>query len=142
MKKNILTLFTILFVTNFITAQNIGFHDLDLIKSKSKYEIETLLKKNSYSFSANQPKSVQWKSKDDNNLIQFNGKGVLVFLTYNYQSYKRMILELKKTKYKYSGKTQKNGAKVESYEKGKETIFLTSMKNPQNGRQIYSITFI
>ena len=140
MKNIIIALLS--FTSVLTTAQSLTFNSLDLIKSKSKIEIETFLKKNNFSFSSDQPKSVQWKSKDNNILIQFNGKGVLVFLTYDIQSYKKMILDLKKSKYKYFGKTRKNNADVESYLKGKETIFLTTMKNLENNKQIYSITFI
>lgn len=139
MKNIIIALFLF---TNVISAQNVSFNELDLIKSKSKPQIEAFLKKKNYSESNSQPKSSQWKSKDGNELIQFNGKGVLVILTYNQSLYKKMTVDLKKSKYKYLGKTLKNNIPVESYEKGKETIFLTSMKNPENSKQVYSITFI
>lgn len=138
--KNILSLAVMLLLSNIGISQT--FNDLDAIKSKNKSQIEQLLKKHNYTFLSNQTSSYQWQSKDKNEIIQFNGKGVLVILTYNQSLYKKMIVDLKKSKYKYSGKSIKNNTPVESYLKGKETIFLTSMKNPENTKQVYSITFI
>jgi hypothetical protein len=120
----------------------IKFKDLDLIKSKNKSEIEEFLIKCNYNFINNQPKSFQWKSEENEDIIQFNGNGVLVFLTYNNQTYNKLIIDLKKSTYKYSGKSVKNNLELESYTKNKETIFISTMINPEDGKKVYSLTFI
>ncbi|RVT74457.1 hypothetical protein EOD40_13175 [Flavobacterium sufflavum] len=125
------------------TSQNkieILFKDLDLIKSKSKNDTEEFLKKNNYSLLETQFAN-QWKSKSTDDIIQFNDK-VLVFLTYNLETYNKLITDLKKSTYKNSGKTMKNGLEVESYTRNKETIFLSTMVNPENGKKVYSLTFL
>lgn len=127
-------------LTSTIVAQNISFNELDLIKSKSNSEIETFIKKRKFSFITSQSHSVQWKS-NSGDIIQFNGKGVLVFMTYNKNIYATITGDLKKSSYKYTGKSKMNGIDVVSYSKGKATVFLTSVKNPENGRQAYSLTF-
>lgn len=119
----------------------ITFNELDLTKSKPQYEIEEFLEKKNYilleSSFAN-----QWKSKSTDDIIQFNDKGVLVFLTYNVETYNKLVIELKKSTYENVGKTIKNGLEVNSYSKGSETIFLSSIEDPNNGKTAYSITFL
>lgn len=119
----------------------ITFKDLDLIKSKPEIEIEEFLKKNNYSLLETQFTN-QWKSESSDDIIQFNGKGVFVFLTYNLKTYNKLVAELKKSTYVNSGKTIKNGLEVESYTREKETIFLSTMDNPENGKKVYSLTFL
>ena len=120
----------------------ITFNDLNLIKSKPKTEIEKYLQKNDFAFFNNQPKSDQWKSNENEEIVQFNGEGVLVFMTYNLETYNKLVNDLKKSTYKYSGKNMKNNLEVESYINDKETIFLSTMNDPNNGRKIFSLTFI
>ena len=117
------------------------FKDLDLIKSKPEIDIEEFLKKNNYSLLETQFAN-QWKSDLSDDIIQFNGKGVFVFLTYNLKTYNKLVDELKKSTYKDSGKTIKNGLEVQSYTRDKETIFLSTMNNPENGKKVYSLTFL
>lgn len=120
----------------------ITFKDLDLIKSKSEIEIQEFLKKNDYSLLETQFAN-QWKSQISDDIIQFSvSKGVLVFLTYNIETYNKLVNDLKKTNYENSGKTMKNGLEVESYTRNKETIFLSTMDDPENGKKVYSLTFL
>jgi len=56
----------------------ITFKNLDVIKSKTEIEIKEFLKKNNYSLLETQFAN-QWKSKSSDDIIQFNGKGVLFF---------------------------------------------------------------
>ena len=121
--------------------KEITFKDLDLIKSKAENEMEEFLKKNNYSLLETQFAN-QWKSELTDDIIQFNGKGVFVFLTYNLETYNKLIADLKKSTYENSGKTIKNGLEVESYTRNKETIFLSTMDNPENGKKVYSLTFL
>lgn len=123
-------------------ATEIVFKDLDLIKSKQQNEIEEYLKKSNYIFLSNQSKSFQWKSEFNDDIIQFNGKGVFVFLTYNLNTYNKLLTDLKKSTYQYSGKTIKNNLEVESYTKNKETIFLSTMNDAEKGKKVYTFTFI
>lgn len=117
------------------------FSDMDMIKSKSEDEIEIFLKRNRYSLLEAQFAN-QWKSELNNNIVQFNGKGVFVFLTYDLETYNKLIADLNKSKYENSGKTMKNELEVESYTKNYETILLSTMNNPENGKKVYSLTFL
>lgn len=119
----------------------ITFKDLDSIKSKNDNMIEEFLKNNNYRL-LNTQFANQWESESNENIIQFNGKGVFVFLTYNFQTYTKIVTDLKKSTYKYSGKSIKNNLELESYTKNKETIFLYNMINPENSKKVYSLTFI
>lgn len=119
----------------------ITFEDLDSIKSETEIEIGKFLKKNKYKLSETQF-SNQWKSELNDDIIQFNNKGVFVFLTYNLETYNNLLADLKKSTYEYSGKTIKNGLEIESYTKNIETIFLFAMDNPENGKKLYSLTFL
>ena len=56
----------------------ITFKNLDVIKSKTEIEIKEFLKKKYYSLLETQFAN-QWKSKSSDDIIQFNGKGVLFF---------------------------------------------------------------
>ncbi|ELV7526235.1 hypothetical protein QMU91_002461 [Flavobacterium psychrophilum] len=119
----------------------ITFKDLDLMKSKPINEIEEYLQKCNYN-SLNNQFSNQWKSGESEDVVQFNDKGVLVFLTYNHQTFEKLIIDLKKSTYIYSGKKMKNSLEVETYTKNQELIFLSTMINPEDGKKVYSLTFI
>jgi hypothetical protein len=123
------------------SKSEITFNELDLIKSKPQFKKEEFLEKKNYilleSSFAN-----QWKSKSTDDIIQFNDKGVLVFLTYNVKTYDKLVIDLKKTIYENTGKTIKNEVEVESYIKEDETVFLSSIEDPNNGKTAYSITFL
>ena len=119
----------------------ITFNELDLTKSKLQYEIEEFLEKKNYilleSSFAN-----QWKSKSTDDIIQFNDKGVLVFLTDNIGKYNKLVDQLKKSTYEYTGKTMKNDLEVDSYTKGDEILFLSSTYDPETQKTFYSLTFL
>ncbi len=119
----------------------ITFNELDLIKSNPQYEIEEFLEKKNY-ISLESSFVNQWKSKSDDDIIQFNDKGVLVFLTYNVETYNKLVVELNESTYENKGRTIKNEIEVESYTKEDENIFLSSIKDPKNGKIAYSITFL
>ena len=121
--------------------KEITFKDLDLIKTKPTNEIEIFLKKNDFRLLETQFAN-QWKSKSNDDIIQFNDKGVFVFLTYNIEIYNKLIIELKKSNYEYTGKTTKNGLEIESYTRNKETIFLSTMDDQQTSKKVYSLTFL
>ncbi len=125
----------------FISKSKISFKDLDIMKSKPKSEIEAYLMKCNYNLLDTQF-SNQWKSKENDDIVQFNDKGVLVFLTYDYKTFEKIVIDLKKSTYKYFGKSMKNSLEVETYSKNKETIFISTMINPEDGKKVYSLTFI
>lgn len=120
----------------------ITFQDLDSVKSKEKIKIEEYLRKCDYTLLNEQSNSSQWTSKSKQEVVQFNGKGVFVFITYNLKAYNKLLNDLKKSKYEYTGKSMKNGSEVETYSKNKETIFLNRMVNPGDRKTIYSLTFL
>lgn len=119
----------------------IKFKDLNFIKSKSQREIEKYLIKCNYNLLANQF-SNQWKSKENQDIVQFNDKGVLVFLTYNHQTFEKLKIDMEKSTYKYFGKKMKTNLEVETYIKNKETIFISTIINPEDGKKVNSLTFI
>lgn len=127
--------------SSFENKTEITFKDLDSIKSKNNNEIEEFLNNNNYRL-LNTQFTNQWGSESNENIIQFNSKGVFVFLTYNFQTYNKIVTDLKKSTYKYSGKSIKNNLEIESYTKNKETILLSNLINPENSKKVYSLTFI
>lgn len=150
MKKTLLLLLLTIFIISCkediksnITPNKteIKFKDLDVIKSKPEIEMVEFLKRNNYSLLETEYNN-QWKSKTSEDIIQFNGNGVFVFFTYNIKTYNKLVFDLDKSPYKNLGKTIKKGLEVEMYVKDNETIFLSTIKHPQNGKQVYSITFL
>jgi len=151
MRNSILLLIAVVTLTsckenskNISTQTNplITFKGLDSINSKSKAEIEKYLQEKGYSFLNNQSKSEQWKSEKKQEIVQFNGEGVLVFFTYSHDTYKSIITDLKKSDYKSSGRSIKNNIEVESYSNDKETILLSSLINSKDNKKAYSLTYI
>ena len=124
------------------TNELVSFKDLDSINSKPKAEIEKYLEQSGYVFLSNQSKSDQWKSYNGEEIIQFNGKGVLVFLTKNHGFYTSLVTDIKKSDYNSSGTSIKNNIEVESYSKENETILLSSLINPEDRKKDYSLTFL
>lgn len=118
----------------------ITFKELDSIKSIPESEIMNYLLKINYVKLENEFQN-QWKSKNSDDMIQFNGKGSLMFLTYNQQKFNIITSDLNKSDYKYFGKSFENGLEVESYSKRNENIFLSLMNNPENEEKIYSLIF-
>src|SRR5690606_16534635 len=95
-----------------------------------------------FEFLNSQATSDQWKSQTENDIIQFNGKGVLVFLTQTKTKYDALVAELINKKYKSLGIDIKGEMEVETYSKDNKTVFLTSLPNPKNNQKIFSTTFI
>lgn len=118
----------------------ITFKELDSIKSIPESEIMNYLLKINYVKLENEFQN-QWKSKNSDDMIQFNGKGSLMFLTYNQQKFNIITSDLNKSDYKYFGKSFENGLEVESYSKRNENIFLSLMNNLENEEKIYSLIF-
>jgi hypothetical protein len=126
-----------------ITQNNIEikFKELDSIKSASKTEIVEFLKKNNYTLLSNEYEN-QWVSEDNENLIQFDSKKTFVFFTYNVETYNKLLFDLQRSVYKGTGKSDKNGVEVESYIMESETILASTMKQPNDGKQVYTLSFL
>ena len=125
-------------------AQNkieLKLKELDSIKSAPKTEIVEFLKKNNYTLLNNEYEN-QWVSEDNENLIQFDSKKTFVFFTYNVETYNKLLFDLQKSIYKSTGKSDKNGVEVESYIKESETILASTMSQPNNGKQVYTLSFL
>ncbi|WP_367756107.1 hypothetical protein [Flavobacterium sp. WC2430] len=122
------------------SQREITFKELTSFKSKPDNEIEKFLKNNSF-ISLQTQFANQWKSESTNDIVQFNDK-VVVFLTYNMETYNKLVNDLKKSTYKSTGKTIKKGIEVESFISDNETIFLNNMLDPSNSKMVYSLTFI
>lgn len=118
----------------------ITFKELYSIKTEPDNEIEKTLKKHNYN-ALETKYANQWKSESTNDIIQLNDK-VIVFLTYNLETYNKLVNDLKKSSFRSTGKTIKNGIKVDSYVKENETIFLSNMNDPSNNKTAYSLTFL
>lgn len=127
--------------TSTLINTEITFKKLDLIKSKPENEIIEFLKNNNYSLLKTQFDN-QWKSETSDDIVQFTSKGVFCFFTYDIGTYKKLLNDLKKSTYVYFGKSMKNGVEVETYTKNKELIFLSVIEHPQNGKKVYSFTFL
>lgn len=140
MKKIILLAFVML--STILHSQNISFKELVSFKTKPVNSIELILEKKGYSFYTVQNKGTQWKANDGSGIIGANGTGVVLFMTYKVDLYKKIISEMKQIKYKYEGKSTNKNLAGESYSKDKNTVYVTTVKNPENGKLIYSITII
>jgi hypothetical protein len=119
----------------------IKFNELDSIKSASKIDIVEFLKKNEYTLLNNEYKN-QWASENNENLIQFDGKKTFLFFTYNFETYNKLLIDLQRSEYKSISKDDKNGVQVESYIKESETILASTMKQPNDGKQVYTLSFL
>ncbi len=128
--------------TNVSLAQELTFKEIDNLNLNSKSQIETFLKKRNYLYVSTESHSIQWKSKQSGDLIQFNSEGVLLFSTYTKQVYLKMIYDLKNSSYEYSRKSKIDGIDAQIYSNSKSKIFLTSIKNPISGKQSYKLTFL
>lgn len=140
MKKSI-TLLLILFTT-IVFTQNISLNELIAFKKKNVKDTQLVLKGKDYSYFKTINGGYQWKANDGSTIIGFNGKGFVLFLTDKRSLQKNIIIEIKKSSFKYMGKSFKNNLDVDSYMKGDCTIFMSEIKNPSNGKMLYSITII
>lgn len=141
MKLNKLFLTIILF-TNFAFGQDLKFKDLDNLNPNSKTQIETFIKTKGYVYTTTESHSKQWKSKTSGNVLQFNGEGVLLYSTYNKQTYSNIVSDLKKSSYKFLGNKVIDNVSAEIYSVAKSKVVLSTVKNPINGKSYYQITFL
>ncbi|MHB1106370.1 MAG: hypothetical protein ACYCZ2_08400 [Lutibacter sp.] len=139
--KKALTTFLVLFTT-IVFAQNLTLKELVSFKTKSISSTQLILKAKNYSFFTTTNGGTQWKANDGSGIVGSNGKGVVLFITYKSSVQKSIINEIKKSSYKYLGKSTKNNLNVDSYMKGDNTIFLSEIINPEDGRLLLSITII
>lgn len=128
--------------TSIVSAQNVTFDELISFKTKSITSTEQVLKKKKYSYYTNQNKGVQWKANDGSGIIGFNGKGVVLFMSYDNNQYKRIVNQMKAQSYKFNAKLNNSKMQGDAYVKGKNTVYLNSLTNPDNGKPLYSITLI
>jgi hypothetical protein len=140
--KNIIMLIVLFLFTNLLIAQNITFQQLESFKKLSISKIQLSLKKNNYEYYTTINGGTQWKSKDGSGIVGANGKGLVLFMTYNYSLQKKIIDEMKKASYKNTGTTIENNQKVVSYEKERTTVLLSTTTNPDKGKLLYSTTII
>jgi hypothetical protein len=111
-------------------------------KTKPTNLTEQILKKKGYTYYTTQNKGIQWKANDGSGLIGANGKGVVLFMTYNLNLFNKITAEMKKLNYKYDGKSTKKNLTGDSYSKGINTVYISKVTNQENGKQIYAITII
>ena len=140
MKK--IMLLTVLLFTIVANAQSITLKELESFKKQSLSLTQLNLKDNNYKFYANKNGGTQWKAKDGSGTIGANGKGLVMLMTYNGSLQKKLIAEMKKSFYKYSGTSNEDNLKVTSFQKGKTTIMTSSSHNPDNDKLLYFITII
>lgn len=140
--KKINTLIILLLFTSVISAQSISFDELVSFKTKSINSTEQVLKKKKYSYFTTQNKGVQWKANDGSGIIGFNGKGVVLFMSYDNNQYKKIVNQMKAQGYKFNAKPNNSKMQGDAYSKGKNTVYLNSLTNPDNGKPLYSITII
>ncbi|MDP3314390.1 hypothetical protein [Lutibacter sp.] len=138
MRKPI-SLLLILFTT-IVFTQNITLNELISFKTKSIKDTQLILKGKDYSYFKTINGGAQWKANDGSGIIGFNGKGLVLFMTFKSSLQKNIINEIKKSSYKYMGKSTKNNLQVDSYMKGDSTIFISEIINPSNGKILYSMT--
>lgn len=128
--------------TTIIFAQNITLKELVSFKTKSISSTQLILKAKNYSYHTSINGGTQWKANDGSSIIGSNGKGVVLLMTSNIQLHKSIINEMKKSSFKYTGKTTKNNLAVDSYTRGNDTIMISEIKDPAGGKTFYSITII
>ncbi len=123
-------------------AQEVTFNELVSFKKYPIKSTEQILKKKKYSYYTTQNKGIQWKANDGSGIIGFNGKGVVLFMSYNNTLYKKIVNQMKAQSYKFNAALKNGKLEGDAYLKGKNTVYLSSLINPINGRQMYSITVI
>jgi len=140
--KNAILIMVLFLFTSIVSAQNVTFDELISFKTKSITSTEQVLKKKKYSYYTTQNKGVQWKANDGSGIIGFNGKGVVLFMTYNKNQYTTIVNQMKAQAYKFNSNLKNGKMEGDAYIKGKNTVYLNSLTNPDNGKLLYSITII
>ena len=95
-----------------------------------------------FTFYSNQKKSEQWKLKGNDDIIQFNGEGTLLYMTNNNEINDSIQKQLKESKYQHTGKSLKDGVEVDSYLKENQTLFFSTLIHPETNQKFYSFTFL
>jgi hypothetical protein len=139
--RKIMSLTVILF-TIIANSQTTTFKELESFKVQSINATQLSLKDNNYTYYTTKNGGTQWKAKDGSGTIGANGKGLVMLMTYNGVLQKKLVDEMKKSFYKYTGTSIDDDLKVVSFEKGKTTILTSSAPNPDNGKLLYCITII
>jgi hypothetical protein len=140
MKK--MMLLTAILFTIIANAQSITFKELESFKTQTLSSIQLSLKDNNYTYYTAKNGGTQWKAKDGSGTIGANGKGLVMLMTYNSSLQKKLVAEMKKSLYKYTGTSNENSLKVVSFAKGKTTVLTSSAHNPDNGKLLYFIKII
>ena len=120
----------------------VTFNELDSINSKSIIEIKEYLKKKGFVFLTKQSDSEQWKLDNHEDIIQFNGKGTLLFMTLDKGVYSLILSDIKKSDYQFTGTSEKNGAEVDSYSKDNQTILISTIINTNTNQSAKSFVLI
>jgi hypothetical protein len=140
MKKTITII--LLMTLSIAYAQEVTFNELVSLKYKPIDLTEQVLKKKNYSYYTTQNKGVQWKANDGSGIIGFNGKGVVLFMSYNNILYKRIVNQMVAQSYKFNANLKRGQLQGKAYIKGKNTVFINTGTNPDNGKPLYYITII
>ncbi|WP_445453151.1 hypothetical protein [Flavobacterium sp. 25HG05S-40] len=139
--KKIITILLLLMLS-MSYSQEVTFIELVSFKTIPVKSTEQILKKKKYSYYTTQNKGVQWKANDGSGIIGFNGKGVVLFMSYNVTLYKKIVNQMKAQSYKLDSKLNNGKLQGDAYIKGKNTVYLNTVSNPDNGKPMYSITLI
>ncbi len=120
----------------------VTFKELDSVNSKSIIEIKEYLKKKGFVFLTKQSDSEQWKLDNHEDIIQFNGKGTLLFMTLDKGVYSLILSDIKKSDYQFTGTSEKNGEEVDSYSKDNQTILISTIINTNTNQSAKSFVLI
>ena len=120
----------------------VTFKELDSVNSKSIIEIKEYLKKKGFVFFTKQSDSEQWKLDNQEDIIQFNGKGTLLFMTLDKGVYSLILSDIKKSDYQFTGTSEKNGEEVDSYSKDNQTILISTIINTNTNQSAKSFVLI
>jgi hypothetical protein len=123
-------------------SKPISLNDLDSISTKSIFEIKDHLKEKNYLFFSSQKDSEQWKLEGKDDIIQFNGEGILLYMTIDKKASNSIVNQLKDSNYSYTGKSNKDGTDVDSYSKENQTLLISTLINPETNQNVYSFTFL
>lgn len=135
MKK--IYIITLIFISSLSYSQSITFKELITFKNKPTNIIGQTLRRNGYTYYTTKNKGVQWKANDGSGIIGANGDGLVLFMTYNLELYKKILAEIKTLNYVYDDTFQN-----ESYSNGSNTIYISKVTNSENGKLLYSITIM
>lgn len=120
----------------------ITFTELDSVSSMQMIAIKNFLKEKGFKFSKNQTDSEQWKLGNTQDLIQFNGKGVVLYMTVDDKKSNSILEELKNSNYQYTGLSENSGTEVHSYSKENKTILQSKITNTNTNEVAISFTFL